>query len=31
MSVYKAPLRDIKFVTQDLLHFDKHYAVPARL
>ncbi|MGB5165643.1 MAG: acyl-CoA dehydrogenase C-terminal domain-containing protein [Woeseiaceae bacterium] len=26
MSVYKAPLRDIKFVTQDLLNFDKHYA-----
>ena len=26
MSVYKAPLRDIKFVTQDLLDFDRHYA-----
>ena len=26
MTVYKAPLRDIKFVTQDLLDFDRHYA-----
>ena len=25
MSVYKAPVRDIRFVTQDLLDFDRHY------
>jgi len=25
MMTYKAPLRDMQFVMQDLLHFDKHY------
>jgi alkylation response protein AidB-like acyl-CoA dehydrogenase len=25
MLTYKAPLRDMQFVMQDLLHFDKHY------
>ena len=25
MTTYKAPLRDMRFVMQDLLHFEKHY------
>ena len=30
MMTYKAPLRDMQFVMQDLLHFEKHYqSLPA--
>ena len=26
MVPYKAPLRDVRFVTQELLNYEKHYA-----
>ena len=30
MTTYKAPLRDMRFVLQDLLHIEKHYqSLPA--
>jgi hypothetical protein len=30
MTTYKAPLRDMQFVMQDLLNFEKHYqSLPA--